>query len=387
MMLLTNLAEYLQEMLNDNEYGFTFRVFDSVGKYEEGVRLGTNQIYKFINVVLSQNSCDISTLKNGTQIQTMGVTLSYLVPMEDIDNDIVQKELQKNNNDELVEVDVETQSGNATIIEDLEAFFSEFFGHPFHFNIGIDNKNYTTMMLFNNPAVADRDIFAGVGFATTFSQSGFVYLVEDGINERNLDWYLDGNLIPYDSATQFRNPTINGYVDKEGNGEVENTELQYQKTWAFVFPSMLDSLGEGVIRYLNGNNPNMAHFLKHEVHLDRGVDNADAVTLKFYDLVLFGQSSMQAQVTKNASFSVSLVSCTKDFSILDFPSGFILYDVQNTTASVAKSALNNNILGWDTDTKTFIDFGDGLAHDVSGMLFVSNGKITGLSDTLIRKEY
>lgn len=375
----------LQEAMNDNTYGYSFRVFASVGQYEEAYRSdNSNDFYKLINVILADNANDVTELKNGYKMQSRGMTLSYLVPLKDHDNDIESKELQEDEHGNIVEVVTSTETGNNDYLAGLREFFMDFFAKPaLMFN---DLTKEYVMWVFQNPVEQSRDVLAGVGFAITYSQSAVLYCVEHGLNERQINYFLDGDLIPFDQMTQYRNPTINGYVSKDADGKVNSTELQFQKTWSFIFPSFWDLMGTRIVEYLNGvDKPNTAHILKTTISQGYDILGKPDIKKTYWDLVLFGQTSIQAEATKNASFSLALVNAPEDFSILNFPSGFVLYDVTAYNATLAHATANDGIYGYSVSEKSFFDFGAN-ADLTNTTYLVTTKAITALASFKI-KEY
>lgn len=379
MFVNVNLYKELEDYLNNNVYGLVFKVFSEVGKYEQAVR-EDNNIVKLINVICSLSSSDSIRNQDGKLIATYTFNISYIVPMKDYDEDIVQTTMQYDENDEIEEVEQVIDEGNNELISTIKTFFDKAFGQVLHAEVtdttDEDNEiTYSITTMFSIPTILNRDVYAGIGYAITMGQSCIANVIQDGLDEQDYIVELDGIRIPFDRVTQYKSPTLDGYVKSNSeDGNVENTESQSQKSWEFIFPSFKDELGEIVMRHLNKEKANVVHILK----VSYGLGDA-------YELVLLGQCSFSADRNKNGSFSLSIIPSVRDINQLNFPPNLVLYDVSDYNATLGHNDANNNIVAYDFSTDEFREFA--LSQNLSSSQFLlATGAITGLEGYEIEVE-
>ena len=313
MIELKTLAENLQNKLNNNTLGLTFRVVPDTGTRKKPFRV-RNTVTDVINGVLSVISSDLTNLVDETVVATISCRLRLIVRLKggvsDEDETIVNPE--NNTVAQVIE-------GNITVLERIRDYLSNVFSTNEQGVMTEDGKDYIVSTIYNFAESGERDQVEGLGDSFTFSAYIAYMFVENGINTYDIKYYLDGKQIPFQLSTLFRNPTMDGNVYSDSpNGAVKNLSSQSVFEASFTLPALQNSVTRAMFKWLFSGELNTAHILS----VVPSIPNEEE---KNY-LVTFGQVSLKGETIKNQGQEIPLVEIADDYELVKIPDNMYIYE-------------------------------------------------------------
>ena len=311
------LVDNLQNILNGNSIGVTFRLFTDTGKYRRAQRT-ENTVTDYINGIVSVTASDISSTNDGMKYGTTTLRTELLVRCRDTEEDVYEDVESEDGEaeSELIE------EGNDNYIAAIRAFLDGVFA----------KQTYTTMTdeagINFNVSVGYSLAMSGVrnqnprtGDSYTFVFYAYYNIIQSGENSRLYIAYFDGEQLPYSAMTLRRVPVQEQNVFS-GSGDSASRAVNSGTTFGLSLecPAFQTTVNTVVKNYiLNGEN-NTAHFLTVDLN---GV-------LKTF-LVTFGEVDSSAINILNASLTLTFVETVNAYGIISFPETYYVYEYTGTT--------------------------------------------------------
>lgn len=310
MIELQTLAKDIENKLNKPGQ-FNFNINIDTAQFKSAIRQGNQEIY-YVNGLMRSLGSEVSNLissnkdEPGLLYATQSCNLQFLVKLEDIEENIYTED------GELIE------TGYKTKLEDLRVLLDDLFSKNSTEVITYNNKSFTVSTIYSLVSSGTREMVDGVGDAFTYSVDIFYMYVENGINTRDFIFELDGMVIPYQSVTTYRTPTMDGNVyANTKDGSTKNIASQSTLSISFELPATTDNVTQKMIDYLLDGELNQAHFLKVRIN---GRD-------KRY-LVAYGENKLIGETVKNLGQNLSLVECPTNYDLISFPENYYIYTMQ-----------------------------------------------------------
>jgi hypothetical protein len=92
MLQIKDLAKHIENRLNSNSSGFTFKIHTDTGEYISATRsqYDYNTVLQIINGIATVTSVENSPTNDGTVISSMVVRCELVIPMRDTEEDVYQ---------------------------------------------------------------------------------------------------------------------------------------------------------------------------------------------------------------------------------------------------------------------------------------------------------
>ena len=336
------LVDNLQNILNGNSIGVTFRLFTDTGKYRRAQRTA-NTVTDYINGIVSVTASDISSTNDGMEYGTTTLRTELLVRCRDTEEDVYE-DVESEDGEEESEL---IEEGNDNYIAAIRAFLDGVFA----------KQTYTTMTdeagINFNVSVGYSLAMSGVrnqnprtGDSYTFVFYAYYNLIQSGENSRLYIAYLDGEQLPYSAMTLRRVPVQEQNVFS-GSGDSASRAVNSGTTFGLSLecPAFQTTVNTAVKNYiLNGEN-NTAHFLTVDLN---GV-------LKTF-LVTFGEADSSAINILNASLTLTFVETVNIYGVISFPASYYVYSYTGTASIIfVQAASETEVYNVRTNVFTAID--------------------------------
>lgn len=314
MISLTTLAKRIEDELNEegNQTGFQFKIATETGEFEKSVK-NLNTVVEIVNGILEAGPSSVTNLISGDEggilYATQTCYLKFIVKLEDEQNDI--------------EWGGEVIPGYASKLEALRNTFNRVFQHNAFDKTVKDedfannNKTYAVTTIYSFEQTGERSQLPVVGDCLTFSVDAYFMYIENGLNTRNVTFLLDGALIPYQSVTVYRTPTMDGNVySGSKDGATKNLVSQTTLSISLELPALEDSTTANALNYLLSGEQN-----SHILTLTAGNK-----TEKY--LVTYSELRLTGETIKNAGQAMTLNESPDIYELLSFGHGYYIYEVK-----------------------------------------------------------
>jgi hypothetical protein len=182
-----------------------------------------------------------------------------------------------------------------------------------------DGKDYVVSSVYEFAQSGTRAQVDIIGDSYTFQTTIYYSFVQNGINTRSAIFYLDGAIIPYQSMTMYRTPTMDGNVyANTTNGATKNLVSQSTFSVAFELPALKDDTTNKMLEYLLNGDLNQAHLLRVNIN----------GTIKDY-LVTLGELRLIGEIVKNLGQSVTFMEAPDDYDLISFGNYLNVYYAHN----------------------------------------------------------
>lgn len=325
MISLKTLATNLQTKLNGNNNGLTFSIKADSKQFERALRTG-NVVNDKINGLLTLQASDMSNLTSGELFATISCRLQVIFRLKGGVGDDDEKIYNAAHT-----AVVQTIEGNNTYIERVrDALSNAFQTNEQSVMQDSDNKNYLVCILYQFVETGMRDQQSPIGDCMSFTAYISYMLVENGLNTHDIVYTLDGNVIPFQTNTVYRTPTMDGNVPAgSSNGAVKNLASQSIFSISFQLPALRNEITRRMFEWLFGGDLNVAHILGIKYPTFNGATTQE----KFY-LMTYGETNASGETIKNVGQTLTLVECWNDYELVGVPSGYYIY-----YASIAKNTI------------------------------------------------
>lgn len=346
---LKTFAENLQTKLNQNLQGLTFAISPDLKTFEKSLRI-RNSVKEKINGLLTLQSSDLSNLTDGQLFATISCRLQVIFGLKGGEDADYDKEIIDPETGNVVDI----IEGNISKVERVRDAISAAFQKNTQETMselvaenGLEiQKNYLVCTLYQFIETGNRDQVQYLGDSMTFTAYISYMIVENGINTHDIVYTLDGNIIPFQTNTAYRSPTMNANVYANSfNGAVKNIASQGVFTISFQLPALQNKTTREMFKWLFGGELNTVHLLNI-----RYPDTRE-VTVENNYLVTFGENNASGETIKNIGQQMTLVECVDDYEIVNIPTTFYIYE--RTGAAVSALNFAQKAYFYDFVKKTF----------------------------------
>ena len=235
---LKTFAENLQTKLNNNLQGLTFAIKADTKEFEKSLRIG-NTVKEYINGLLTLQSSDMSNLTDGQLFATIGCRLQVIFKLKGNESDEDTEIIDPDTN-EVVEI----IEGNYSKIERVrDALSSAFQTNTQEVMTDSAGKNYLVCTLYQFIETGNREQVQILGDSMSFTAYISYMIVENGINTHDIVYTLDGKVIPFQTNTAYRTPTMDANVPANSpNGATKNLSSQSNFNVSFQLPALQNAI-------------------------------------------------------------------------------------------------------------------------------------------------
>ena len=314
---LEKIAEQLSARLNDNLYGYKFKVFSDSGEYAKAER-ENNQILEVINCLITTGNTDLTNLTDGNVIATQNYRLELLLRLENFEEIIQDEGVDLPGQEDQIR---EIIDGNVERIRKLRDILSSVSQQNYQDAL-VDEKGKTFAVttVYQFLQSGSREQRPGIGNSLSFSMNIYAMFIENGVNTQDVKYYLDGNIIPFQSNTSYQVPTIDSYVyANTRDGRTKALASQSTLSWNFELPALNNEVTRVITDFIFNNKLNLAHVLT--------IEHGDKVECYF---VMLGESKQNGETIKNIGQSISIFEAPNDYELVEVPSKYYVYRVDNS---------------------------------------------------------
>lgn len=325
------IAEIFEDGLNEllDYDGVSFHLWANAGEVIEPVRTG-NAVYVTIDgsVRTSSSAMTANVLKMG--VNTLSIEFS--VPV------VPPKTTASQTADDLIPV----KDRQLWFVNYICAVISDYFTQYQTMTLEDDaGDSYTVGMIAGVTLPQAISLDAFMGNALPVNVYAECYIVEGGVNSRQIKIYIDGVEQPFQSVTPERDGLLSSDVH---SGTTVSRSLLTSSGFVLqvTMPAnTVYSFSDDAADFLFGGSPNVAHFLK--------ISYGDT---DYNYLVTITKATAGIAEVKNASFTLELTEVEDNVQLLDFPDGFEV-GYFTLSSSSSSSPFTNSITGAATDTIGF----------------------------------
>lgn len=236
--------------------------------------------------------------------------------------------------DVIVKTVVQIIEGNNTYIERVRDALSNAFQRNEQSVMTENGKNYLVCILYQFVETGIRDQQSPIGDCMSFTAYISYMLVENGLNTHDIVYTLDGKIIPFQTNTVYRTPTMDANVPaNSANGAVKNLASQSIFSISFQLPALRNEITRRMFEWLFGGELNVAHILGIKYPTFSG----DTSQEKFY-LMTYGENNASGETIKNVGQTLTLVECWNDYELVGIPSGYYVYYTSTAKTSIRFAA-------------------------------------------------
>lgn len=308
MIKLSILARKIEEKLDvaGRAYGCKFKIATETGDFEKSIK-NINEVTEYINGIIEAGNSSVTNLISGDNspgilYATQTCYLKFVVKLEDEEQDTQYGD--------------DIFYGNKHKLESIRNVLNNVFEQNSLEVIDDGSKSYAVTTVFSLEQTGERAQLPIVGDCMTFTAEAYFMFVENGINTRNFTFLLDGIIIPYQTVTSYRTPTMDGNVYSNTiDGATKNLVSQTTLSISFELPALTDEITEKMIAYILESNAN-SHILTVKIN------NRE----KTY-LVQFGEVKNIGETIKNVGQTLSLMESPDIYDLISFDSNLYIYEV------------------------------------------------------------
>ena len=315
MIELYQLANKLQEELNKNQDLYEFNIVCDTAEFKKSKR-ENNEVTEIINGYFSVNGSDISTLNSGALVSTINCSLRVIMRMKGFEEDVYGEfEGVDDNGAPTVETRLVSYGDNSRI-KNMREYLDGFFkGNTCDAMTDKNDKKFIVSAIYNFSQSGQRGQVERLGDSFMFSTEIFYTIVQEGINTRMSTFILDGVVIPFQSMTIYRTPTMDGNVyANTKDGATKNLASQSTFSVSFELPALEDDTTANMLDFLFNGDINQAHLLT--VDINKKTKNY---------LVTYGETKLIGQTVQNLGQTLSLVECPNIYDLISFGENYYIY--------------------------------------------------------------
>ncbi len=359
---ITQLAERIQDELNEGQTFYNFKIVCDTAEFKKPKR-ELNNITEYINGLFTTNGSDVSTLNSGLLVSTLNSTLRIIMRMKGFEENVYSEPNGDNDREILA-------YGDNSRVSLMRSYLDNFFkANDTWSDIDKDGKEYVISAVYDFAQSGIRGQVERLGDSFTFSTNVYYTIVQQGINSQSAIYTLDRVVIPYQSVTSYRTPTMDGNVyANTTDGATKNLSSQSTLSFAFELPALSDTTTGNMLEFLFDGELNQAHFL---------TQNINGKTKNY--LVTYGEIKLIGQTIQNLGQSLSLVECPNDYDLIHFADSYYIY---KATQGVSNIEVPSDTVAYlfGANTNGFLE-ATTVADIITGDYVVSTGElnITGLT--------
>ena len=326
MIPLNAIKDDLQSRLN-KAGTLQFILHTHTGKFVRAVKASVNEIDRKINGLVTLTSSDVETVQTGIDVASMTLKIDFVIRCKDDEDDVYDITVNGEQGDLL-------ESGNVSYVNQVYNALNDFASKQYTGLLQAEgNGNYAIACSFDLVNDGVRDKRPTIGDSYTFTVFAYYNIVENGENSKDIEYFLDGYLIPYTSAKIGRQPIAESDV-YSGENVAKATSTATLMYCSLTAPSFYGMFANYVRDFVLGVS-NDVHILTYRCATPSPMGYEDYFRSFF---VVFGDSSLSAEGVANVGSVVSFSETHLDDNSSFLMSGVQKYDIkQNETVTIKKS--------------------------------------------------
>lgn len=199
MIPLNAIKDDLQSRLN-KAGTLQFILHTHTGRFVRAVKASVNEIDRKINGLVTLTSSDVETVQTGIDVASMTLKIDFVIRCKDDEDDVYDVTVNGEQGDLL-------ESGNVSYVNQVYNELNNFASKQY---TGLlkdeENTNYAIACSFDLVNDGVRDKRPTIGDSYTFTVFAYYNIIQNGENSKNIEYFLDGYVIPYTSAKIGRQP-------------------------------------------------------------------------------------------------------------------------------------------------------------------------------------
>jgi hypothetical protein len=379
MIELKKIVNQLEDKLNNNIYGVNFAIATDTAKFKRSLRKA-NIIEERINGLLRVMSSDTTNLSDGKLFATLSCNLKVIFKLEGDEED----KIIYNEKGEETGVIPGYKSKIETIRNALSNVFQsneqETMTETVVENGERVNKEYLVIKLYQFPESGERLQVQELGDSYSFNIYISYMFVEGGISSYDTVYTLDGIVIPFQTFTTYRTPTMDGNVYADTiNGATKNLISQTTFSVAFKLPALKNNITKNMFRFIFGGKINQAHLLNIKY------PSFDGSAEEYNYLVVYGENSLMGDTILNMGQNITLMEATDDYELLNFPEKYYIYQY-NGESPLNSLKFKEYAYFYNFETKEFGNAKKGVEIEFKvqkGNHIISTGPINNINDFMV----
>ena len=326
MIPLNAIKDDLQSRLN-KAGTLQFILHTHTGKFVRAVKASVNEIDRKINGLVTLTSSDVETVQTGIDVASMTLKIDFVIRCKDDEDDVYDITVNGEQGDLL-------ESGNVSYVNQVYNALNDFASKQYTGLLQAEgNGNYAIACSFDLVNDGVRDKRPTIGDSFTFTLFAYYNIVENGENSKNIEYFLDGYVIPYTSAKIGRQPIAESDV-YSGENVAKATSTATLMYCSLTAPSFYGKFADYVRDFVLGVS-NDVHILTYRCATPSPMGYEDYFKSFF---VVFGDSSLSAEGVANVGSVVSFSETHLDDNSSFLSSGVQKYDIQqNERVTITKS--------------------------------------------------
>lgn len=326
MIPLNAIKDDLQSRLN-KAGTLQFILHTHTGKFVRAVKASVNEIDRKINGLVTLTSSDVETVQTGIDVASMTLKIDFVIRCKDDEDDVYDITVNGEQGDLL-------ESGNVSYVNQVYNALNDFASKQYTGLLQAEgNGNYAIACSFDLVNDGVRDKRPTIGDSYTFTVFAYYNIVENGENSKDIEYFLDGYVIPYTSAKIGRQPIAESDV-YSGENVAKATSTATLMYCSLTAPSFYGMFANYVRDFVLGNS-NDVHILTYRCATPSPMGYEDYFRSFF---VVFGDSSLSAEGVANVGSVVSFSETHLDDNSSFLSSGVQKYDIkQGEKVTIKKS--------------------------------------------------
>lgn len=344
MIPLNAIKDDLQSRLN-KAGTLQFILHTHTGKFVRAVKASVNEIDRKINGLVTLTSSDVETVQTGIDVASMTLKIDFVIRCKDDEDDVYDITVNGEQGDLL-------ESGNVSYVNQVYNALNDFASKQYTGLLQAEgNGNYAIACSFDLVNDGVRDKRPTIGDSYTFTVFAYYNIVENGENSKDIEYFLDGYVIPYTSAKIGRQPIAESDV-YSGENVAKATSTATLMYCSLTAPSFYGKFADYVRDFVLGVS-NDVHILTYRCATPSPMGYEDYFRSFF---VVFGDSSLSAEGVANVGSVVSFSETHLDDNSSFLISGVQKYDIkqrEKVTITKSRGELTVVYYGWSGITSNF----------------------------------
>lgn len=340
MIPLNAIKDDLQSRLN-KAGTLQFILHTHTGKFVRAVKTSVNEIDRKINGLVTLTSSDVETVQTGIDVASMTLKIDFVIRCKDDEDDVYDITVNGEQGDLL-------ESGNVSYVNQVYNALNDFASKQYTGLLQAEgNGNYAIACSFDLVNDGVRDKRPTIGDSYTFTVFAYYNIVENGENSKDIEYFLDGYVIPYTSAKIGRQPIAESDV-YSGENVAKATSTATLIYCSLTAPSFYGMFANYVRDFVLGDS-NDVHILTYRCATTSPMGYEDYFRSFF---VVFGDSSLSAEGVANVGSVVSFSETHLDDNS-SFSSSVGKYDIkQGEKVTIKKSRGELTVIYYGSSGKT-----------------------------------
>ena len=325
MLQLNELVKDIQNRLNNSNSTLEFVIFTDMGKYKRAQRKDF-VISRKINGIATATGSETTATQAGFDLATRTVKFDFLVRCKDDEEPVLDYDGSV------------ADIGNQAYITQVSYVLNNLAAEQF---VGTmldgSGTSYAYSVAFTLADTGTLEQRTQVGKSITFTLFAHYNIVQSGVNSRNKQYYLNGNIIPYTSAKVGRKPVIEADV-YSGESVAKSTGTASLFFISLAVPAFIGALTDAVDKFIFGGELK-THIFSHY--------NAQSQTWYNY-FVNFGDSTESDEGVLNVGVLLSFTETKYDKDRTELADGLYTYTAPDNETMTIKFKGSKTVAVYNT---------------------------------------